>query len=64
MYDVHRSDAPPKLNVIHLDQINRWVEEEALTAPAIVLARITEWLFVDRLAFGFSDSRYATSYMK
>ena len=36
LYDVHRSGAPPKLSAIHLEQINIWVEEEALTAPAIV----------------------------
>jgi transposase len=41
LYDVHRSGAPPKLNAIHLEQINIWVEEEALTAPAIV-ARLKE----------------------
>jgi transposase len=36
LFDVHRSGAPPKLNAIHLEQINIWVEEKALTAPAIV----------------------------
>jgi transposase len=41
LYDVHRSGAPPKLNAIHLEQINILVEEEALTAPAIV-ARLKE----------------------
>ena len=41
LYDVHRSGAPLKLNAIHLEQINIWVEEKALTAPAIV-ARLKE----------------------
>jgi len=41
LYDVHRTGAPPKLKAIHLEQINLWVEEEALTAPAIV-ARLKE----------------------
>jgi transposase len=36
LYDMHRSGAPPKLNAIHLEQINAWAEAEALTAPAIV----------------------------
>ncbi len=36
LYDVHRSGAPSKLKAIHLDQINTWAEEKALTAPAIV----------------------------
>lgn len=41
MYDVHRSGAPPKLNAVHIDQIKTWVEEKALTGPAIV-ARLKE----------------------
>jgi hypothetical protein len=31
LFDVHRSGAPPKLNAIHLEQINILVEEEVLT---------------------------------
>jgi transposase len=46
LYDVHRSGAPPKLKAIHLEQINIWVEEEALTAPMIV-ARLKEEYDVD-----------------
>ena len=41
LFDVHRSGAPPKLNAIHREQIHIWVEEEALTTPAIV-ARLKE----------------------
>ena len=37
LYDVHRSGAPPKLNAIHREEINIWLEEEALTAPTIVV---------------------------
>ena len=46
LYDRHRSGAPPKLNAIHLEKINIWAEEEALTAPAIV-ARLKEECDVD-----------------
>jgi len=46
LYDMHRSGAPPKLNVIHYDQIKTWAENEALTGPAIV-ARLKEEYGVD-----------------
>jgi len=36
LYDVHRSGVPPKLNVIRLDQIKTWAEEEVLTGSAKV----------------------------
>ena len=42
MFDVHRSGAPPKLNAIHREQIKIWTEMAALTAPAIVVARLKE----------------------
>ena len=35
LYDKHRSEAPSKMNAVHLDQIKTWAEEEALTATAL-----------------------------
>lgn len=46
LFEVHRSGEPPKLNAIHLEQINIWVQEEALTAPAIV-SQLKEECYVE-----------------